>query len=199
MANDVFQVNVIGSVAGEYVENVWHFVSTAINSATPGADAEAMLNALQGSVQTLYLDCLPTDFELGGYKAKRVNNTGGPTAVLLAAGAPGTGGAPSVVSGEGGLITFGYFSSLSAKARWRTTRIFTPGVYLGAIVGNVLSGPYLTALQSFGDALFSSFAGGGATYQYCAYQRTTGHAYAVNSPQVSSLIGTQRRRYKPSI
>ena len=199
MANDVFQVNVIGSVAGEYVENVWHFVSSVANSGTPGADAEAMLNALQTSVQTPYLDCLSDDFELGGYKSKRVNNTGGPTAVLLAAGAPGTGGAPSVVSGEGGLITFGYFSSLSAKPRWRTTRIFTPGVYLGAIVGNVLSAPYLARLQVFADALNTGFAAGGATYLYCGYQRASGHPYTVNAPQVSSLIGTQRRRYKPSI
>lgn len=199
MANDVYQVNVIGSVANEYVENVWHFESSALNSVTPGADAAALLTALQSSVQTPFLACLPDDYELGGYKAKRVNNTGGPSAVLLAGGAAGAIGATSAVSGEGAVITCGYFNSLGPSMRWRTTRIFMPGLPQDAISEGEFRALYIAAVQAFADDLVTPITAGPNTLTYCAYSKAMGHPYAVNPPQVSALVGTQRRRFKPVI
>lgn len=199
MANDVFQVNVIGSSADEYVENVLHMSSDATGSALPGADALALAGQFLTTNIPTYLACLGTDYVLGGLKVKRVNNTGGPGALALGLGAPGTFAGETVVSGAGGVLTAGYYDTIMTTPRWRTTRIFMPGLPAGAVDEGAFQPAYITALAAFAAQLATPITAGGRTFTYCAYKRSTGSAFTVNAPVIGKVLGTQRRRYRPVI
>lgn len=199
MANDVYQLQIIASVAGEFVENVLNFVSTELDGANPGASAAAFLLEWQADNQVAWLAAVSSDYELGGYKAKRVNNTGGPEAVLLAGGAAGTFPSPSAVSGLGAVLTAAYLDTVPPPGKYRRTRIFVPGLPIDGWAEGAIQPALRTALETLATQIAAPVAAGGQTYQYCAYSRATASVFTTGTPAISIKLGAQRRRYKPVI
>src|SRR5258708_7185772 len=108
MANDVLEFSIVGSVAGEPTEVILHFEGDAANAADPTTLAEQAIPAIQTVWETDFVAALPDDYTLIGYKARRVNNTGGPTVALPVPGVTGGRGANSVSSGQGPVVILNY-------------------------------------------------------------------------------------------
>lgn len=196
MAMDVYQLNVIGAVAEEYVENILHFQTNTASSSTPAADALAVIVAWRAAIEANYVGMLASDYMLGGYKCKRINNTGGPTAVAPTTGIVGTIGAASTVSGAGPLITATYYDAAAVKPRWRDGRIFIPGSPIGGCIGNQWQAIVTTPVLAFNAILINAF-GGALAPQYGIWTKHTGLFKIPVSLQLSAKVGTQRRRYVP--
>lgn len=201
MAGDVHQLNIIGNVGGEYVENVLHFYSGILaSSATPELDAQDLINTWIADVQALYLACCPSDYSLGGYKAKRVNNTGGPTFVApVSVLTPGTYATAVAATGVGPLITGNYYDAGAVKPSWRTTRIFLPGQPLGSLVDDEWQAPMPARVASMCSVLNMTLSTGPNQWAYAAWSRAHAVDYVIVGMELSFLVGTQRRRYKPVI
>jgi len=196
MANDTYQLNVIAAVADEYCENILHFQTSASSSSTPAADALAVITQFRAAIEPLWTACLSTDWQLGGYKCKRINNTGGPTAIAPVAGVVGGYGTGSVASGIGPLITATYYDAAAVKPRWRDGRIFMTGAPAGSCVGNVWQAAMIAAINNL-TAIMIAPLGGALTPQYVVWTKHTGLAKIPVSMQLSAKVGTQRRRYVP--
>jgi hypothetical protein len=205
MSMDVYQVQIIGENAGEQCENVLHFQGGVSSSSTPDADALSLISSLQSLVRTAYLTCVCSDYILGGWRAKRVNNTGGPE-VSVVDSASGTYAGTVSSTQQCGLLVGPYYDSGAApppshaKPMWRTTRIFMPTPPSTAIVDNdyssVYSG-YLSALCGLLNGPLGITSPG--PWQYGAWSRKETAFYSILTLQTSLLVGTQRRRLHPVI
>jgi hypothetical protein len=202
---DVHQLNVVGSVANEFVECIMHFQQSGSESATPAADSLALCNGFQATFETAFLAMVPDDFELAGYKAKRVNNTGGPSAVLVRGGQIGTVGADSFTSAVGPCIIANYYKEHAAKPRWATGRIFVPGAAEGLLQENLWQAPVPANCAAFAALLMNSFAA--LAWTYGVYHKATvapkpiteEFFYAPTLIQLSAKPGVQRRRLLPTL
>lgn len=199
MANDVHELTIAGTAAGQYVENILHFTNSNTNSATPETDAESLLSEWAAAGQPVWLDCLPNDYIQHGFRARRVNNTGGNSATNLTPGAQGSNPNSSMSSGCGPLITSSYNNTGGSPARWRATRIFMPTFPGLLIVGNEIQPALQADLSALIDVLQSTLSGSAFQWLYCAWSRKQKVSYQVSNFNVSTLIGTQRKRLRPSL
>lgn len=195
---DVYQLAIFGAVANEYVLNVLHFQSSLTSSPTPDLDAAGLITAWQTAAEAAYLACLSQDYTLGGYQAKRINNTGGPTYIQTPPGLVGTIADNSVVSGAGAVLTAPYYQSSGTKPQWRTSRIFIPGIPATGVVKNQLQALLTTPLSAFATILNSPL-GSMPTYTYGVWSKVTSQWYDITTLRTSAHIGTLRRRYKPVV
>lgn len=175
--NDVYQLNIAYQMDGEFMENVLHYQDTASGVSTnPEAQAGALVSAFQTSVQAAMLGCLPTTLQVLGYRARRVNNTGGPTYVLPTPALFGTAGIAGCVSTRlCALLTLDYYESHTpfnpATHRgpsWRHGSIYLPipntwyvdNQFIAGVGGN-----YNTFINSLTFAITSTFGSGTITAQ----------------------------------
>lgn len=201
MANDVLEFSIVGAVAGEPAEMILHFEGDAANAGDPVTLAQQAIPAIQTVWQADLMAALPDDFVLAGYKARRVNNTGGPTAALPVAGINGGRGANSVSSGQGPVLILNYFDSVGVPNRWRTGRIFLPGIADGDLVQNVLQAGLEGALTTLLTHVGASTAAdaGGHVWTHKVWSRKNLRVFTINGRIASGVIGTQRRRLHPAL
>lgn len=206
MASDVHQIIIVGSVAGEFVENILHFQGSVDGSATPAADSLSLITQFRAMVEPSWLPVVPDDYVVAGYKAKRVNNTGGPTVVAPVAGVNGEVGAIAIASGVGPCLIGNYYASGAIKPRWKVSRIFIPGVAVGLMSENVFTAPYPVNLAALAAALGAAI-GGAQNWRYGVFHKATvapapvtaENFYIPVNIQLSGKPGTQRRRYSPTL
>lgn len=199
MADDVYQLQIKGQAGGQFVENVLYFQGAKSNSVTPEADANALVNAFISGVMPSYLGCMPTDYSSGGFRAKRVNNTGGPSQVVVYS-QPGTGAAQTFSQAQGACCIGDYYAAGATKPQWRATRIFLPAAWVGAITEGQIQNAYGVAVNAFITAVQGALGSGPAgPFQYVAWSRTDNQAYPVVNMEMSLLVGTQRRRLRPVV
>jgi hypothetical protein len=197
MGVDVHQLNIIADVGGEYCENVLHFNGANANSVDPEGDSEGLITAWQTTFEDAWLAMCPSDYSLAGYKAKRVNNTGGPSYVQpVIVDTPGTLPTATFVGSCGPLIIANYYDSMALIPRWRVTRIFVPGAAIGGLVDDEWQAPYPAQIAAFMGLLIGPPVGANE-WQYCAWSRTHETFYILVGMELSFLIGTQRRRLHP--
>lgn len=199
MAVDVHELTIAGTAAGQYVENILHFTCSKTNSTTPEADSDELLTEWSGNGQLKWLDCLPEDYVQHGLRARRVNNTGGNSATSLTPGAQGSNPNTSMSSGCGPLITASYNNTGGSPARWRATRIFMPTFPALLIVGNEIQPALQADLSALIEVLVTQLSGSAFEWLYCAWSRKQKVSYSVSNFNVSTLIGTQRKRLRPSL
>ena len=199
MAFDVHELTIAGNAAGQYVENILHFTCSNANSATPESDSDELLTEWAAAGQPAWLDCLPNDYVQHGLRARRVNNTGGNSATSLTPGAQGSNANPSMSSGCGPLITSSYNNTGGSPARWRATRIFMPTFPGLLIVGNEIQPALAADLSALIAVLQTQLSGSAFEWLYCAWSRKQKVSYPVSNFNVSTLIGTQRKRLRPSL
>jgi hypothetical protein len=195
--NDVFQLNVVGQVGRQTVESILHWQNTAASGPSPLADADTLVTAWNTTMQPLYLAMVGTDYLLMGYRARRVNNGGGPTFLAYNGSSPGTGPGVTSVTGAGALLTFPYIETGSPKRQNNTGKLFVPGSIVGAIIDNVIQATYRAALQAFLTALITGLSGSTLSFSYGTYVRSRTAFYPATEGDISFTVGTQRRRYKP--
>lgn len=202
MANDVHVLAVAYAAAGEFMENVMHFQNVAtMISATPETDSLALATAFQTTLQSLWLACMTPDVQLLGYRARRVNNTGGPSAVVPAtSGLVGTVSGSTIDNTRDAAVLYGdYYDSGATKPRWRSTRIFLGGVPSTWMVDNVWITAAVTAYQAVCTALQSPI-GSSPQFKYGAWSVKEGAFYTpAGAPELSPYMGSLKRRIIPHV
>lgn len=197
MAADVIEFTILGSTAGQPVANILHYQSDGADPEDdPIPECKNFIDAWETEMMTEYCAMLPTNFHIHGFKARRVNNTGGPTASKPKTGVDGGRGEDALVSGNGPVIIGNYFSG----DKWKTTRLFVPGIAIGDVEGNSFSAGLITAVNAFIDKykLPVSVVADGKVWSPGSYQRAAPNAFnVIDSYAVSLIVGTQRRRYRP--
>jgi hypothetical protein len=202
MANDVMQFHVVGSVAGEPTEIISAFITdNAAHAPDPTLSAAALIVIWQTNNEANLMAALPDDYVLHGYKARRINNTGGPTAVLPVPGVNGGRGANSVSSGQGPVVLIDYFDNVGVPNRWRTGRMFLPGIAAGDLVENVIQAALTAAVQTFIDTVKQATGadGNGDNWTPVIWSRKHSQTFAPMAWGQSGVIGTQRRRLHPAL
>lgn len=197
MAVDVYQLNLRATCAGQFVETVLHYKDINTSWADPYSAAAALIGRWQATLQAKWLACLPSDYILGAYACARVNNGGGSSSVSAIGEAAGTWGSNAILSGMGAVIQSDYYDGRHETARWRSGRIFLPGLPDGVVSNNRLGTSYISAVQTLISQLTASM---GVTYYgftYCVYSRGLDWVFDPLNLERGIKLGTQRRRYRP--
>jgi hypothetical protein len=193
MANDVHQLVIASNVATQFCETVLNFQTTVTGAAQPGVDSNDLISAWRTHVESLWLACLPNDYEAFGYKCKRVNNTGGPVEMKPITPVSGTRSSVSSTSAVGPVILTSYLEG----TKHRSGRIFMPGVATDDMTENVFDATLVTALLALIAELFTPFAGPLHNWQYGIWSRKHLLFHPPEVMDLSQKPGVQDRRLKP--
>lgn len=198
---DVFKMAMVYTAGGQYMESILHFLSSATNSTTPQADALALCSQFSGVAQTSLLNCWYSDVTLLGWRAARINNGGGPSAVLPAAagtiGTYGTGpGMPT--SRQCALIENDYYYAAGTPPRWRQGRI-----YMGGVPGAFWSNDQWTSAAITNYLAFMAYLntsiGTTPLFNYGTWSKKNSTIYSGGDQELSAFMGYQKRRTRPSL
>lgn len=193
MANDVYQLTIVGQSAGQFFENVLHFKNGSTNDPDPVAAASSLIEGFVNTLQDSLLDCMCVDTSITGYKAKRVNNGGGPTVAEPQISVPGTVSGTSATSATASLLLVPFVRS----AKFYTGKMFIPGLSESMLAGNVISPTLVTLLDTFSNNLASAFTSSPYSWDYVIWSRTVSLPFVPFDINVSAKVGIQRRRLKP--
>lgn len=199
---DVYSLVIFANCCNQPVENVLHFRDDNSNGTTPQIQAEDLVTIWEADFESEWLDCLPDNYELIGYKARRVNNTGGPTFQKPKTGNGTRGDAGS--SALGPCVISSYYDGTN----WRSGRIFLPGIAEADITNNQPAAGLVAAVAALEVPLLAPQTGGGApsTMQYCIFKpsappnQTNGAGFYFFPVQAtfSGKMGVQNRRLRPT-
>lgn len=201
MALDVYLLKVAYAAAGEFMENVLAYEASVTGSTTPEADALELCTGWESTVLPTLLPLWAPETVLLGLRASRVNNTGGPSAVLLGNGSQvGTGPAGLDDTRTAAVFSFDYYDTLAATPRWRTGRLFMGGVYEGAMKDNLWSATYITNATTFVGALAGP-VGSPVNFNSGIWSRKHKQIQGVATPnwELSPAIGGLKRRIMPHV
>lgn len=198
MSIDCYQLEIIGNTAGEYNVCVLHFAGVTSDSPTPEVDGADLISDFVASVQAAWLAVCASDYTLFGYRAKRVNNTGGPTATVVApAGTVGTVDGTSAPDQTAQLLTGDYYEDMATPPKWRSGRIFIPSVPENDFENpgwsdaqQAAQAALVTELNTaIGSAAPGPWTGGVWSRKYQVFRTVDW--------EVSLLVGTVRKRLHP--
>jgi len=204
--NETYEIILSGKLAGNFVQSILG-VNVTVASVDPWATAVDLLTTFNSGTELvgLWLDALPTDYEMTSMRARRLLATGGPTAIFTAAALTATGGNRSGVSSvtsNAPLLIW-----LPGTNPAKTGRTFLPGVSETDIDGNILTSGLLTAMDALGTYWsVGGSTGGGDTWGGAVISRPRpsevppflGASRDIQNYRISPTIGTQRRRQKPN-
>lgn len=198
---DVFKMEIVYTAGGEYMECVPHFLSSATGSTTPSADALYLVNQFHANVETALLACWYTDVTLLGYRANRVNNGGGGSAVYPApAGTKGTysGALGTPTTRQAAVITMDYYDTLATKPKWSSGRLFLGGVPQAFWDDDMWTIDAVNAYQAFMTAL-NALMGTVPSFQFGVWSRKNTTMWTGGGLELSGSMGHMKRRTKPSL
>lgn len=195
MANDVYSLSILGLAEKQAWESVLHFESTVANASDPLTKAEHLVDAFNTAVLDALSECMGTDTEITGYKAKRVNNTGGPQYLAPIAAVGGDFGTVCVVGSIGGVI----LSYYTQGTKTRTGRWFLPGFPSEVYDDGVFAAGFKTKVAALITALTGTLTASGASFHFGVWAAKTTTFYAPSIVKLSGHLGTQRRRLLPLI
>lgn len=206
MPSQVFEVTLSGTLAGQFVQSVFHFHGNITTGYNVFQESINLLLNLSDNFMTKFLTALPASYTSTSMRCKGVMGLLGPTAILLPGAYVGgmTSGdrTPEISSAQvNPLITW-----IGTVRPSNTGRTFMPGV-AEEDIANMILDPAILALYGTFAADFKdvSATGFGWNRQGAIFTRNQpSHvppivaAYdLVDAYQVSPLIGTQRRRLHP--
>jgi hypothetical protein len=200
---DVHALIIVGNLCGQPCENVLHFNADVNNEVNPLPTSHHLISAWQATGESAFLDPLPQNYRLIGYRAKRVNHSGGPSFTVLAAG--GTiGGQPvdATDSAIGPVIISSYFDPTATPhhpaGAWRSGRLFMPGIDSSNITNNAISVGVSGLLTTFiSTVLDTPLTSGGNTFDFGVWSPGDNVIYDPVSFSISLKPGVQGRRLKP--
>lgn len=200
-ASDVFQMSIVYTAGGQYMESVTHFLSSLTDSTHPQADALSLATAWHSSVESDMLGCWYSDVTLLGYRSKRVNNGGGASAVLIApAGTVGTyGSGPGMpTSRQCALLEMDYYDNLATLPRWRQGRICMGGVPSPFWADDVWTTDARNAYSAFITA-FNVTLGSSPNFRIGIWSRKNSQLWGPTGWELSGRMGYLKRRTKPTL
>lgn len=199
MARDIYSLQLHYKIGPQPGMNVLHFAEDTESSANPDVGAQGCMAAFDTQIKTIWLACLPDDVELIGYKARRVNNGGGPGVVqpITAEAGTRTGG---FSAGAIGPCMIWSYQKLAGG--WAAGRTFLPGVSEDDIQENSFDAALITACQ----AVIAQFLTIPAmttmmpplNFEFGIYSPTADSFSGAESGYVSGKPGVQNRRMKPT-
>lgn len=192
MANDVYQLVMIGTCAGEFWETVQHWEGNLASGADPVGAADALITGFIGGPQNSLRDVLAADCFITGYKCKRVNNGGGPTvlhpitpvACLVAGTSASSATAITIIS---------WFSHMG---KFRTGRWFLPGIPESSLDGNHLTAGSISDVATF-ISDFSTVIASPFTFTFGTWSPTYSLFFTPTYIAPSNKVGIQKRRLQP--
>lgn len=199
MSNDVHQLVIASTAGGQYFENVMHWQSNTASSVDPETDSQDLITAFNATCQAAMLATQSPDVSLLGYKAKRVNNTGGPTAVNpVSAATVGTYTGDMSNSRVAAVYTLDYYNSMAAKPSWRVGRMFVGGVPDPAMDDNSWVSAFITAALAFTATLNTPLSGTN-TWTTGVWSPTYTTFYSGSIWELTPSIGALKRRIDPHL
>lgn len=199
MAVESYELVVSGTLAGQFVQNIFHVNVNNTTDLNPYLMAETILDAMDvtaGFVER-WLDCLPESYVITSLRARKILATGGPTAIRLAGALTATTGTRT------GAISS---AQVNPVVVWITNirpnkpgRTFMPGVSESDIDAMVYSSGLLTALDNFISTMAAPFTVGSVPddASFGIYRRSLSASDDIYAGRVSPTVGTQRRRLHP--
>jgi len=194
MANDVLQLVIAGRVAGQFWESVQHYQSNVDTGPNPVGLATNLIAGWRANVEGAFADCLATDADIIGYKAKRVNNGGGPVVMTPIAAFSGSFTGTSATSATAGVVITAYQHLM----KWHAGRWFLPALSEDALDGNEFDASYIGVVNAF-IAANVSFASGGKTFSSGVWSRKFALFFTGAYQGLSQKPGIQKRRLLPSL
>jgi hypothetical protein len=202
MSGDVHQLNFAYTAGGSFMESVMFFQQSAASSPTPEADSFDLTQGFNINVLPVLLPLWGDDVVYLGVRAKRVNNTGGPSVVVPAAsGTVGTGTGSSTNERTAALFTTDYYNTPSAHPRWRVGRMFLGGYFIGAFTEGRWQTTFLTPANALTTLLNTGFMGTAISWTSGVWSRkyTTFFPTLPTGWELSPVVGALSRRQKPHI
>lgn len=198
MANEIMEVVVSGHLAGQLVQNVFHFRCQNTAGASPFSYAKNLNDSLIIASQFLglYCFCLPEDYIGSSTRIRMIHPVPGPTYYS---------GAAAWEDGNVGLRP-GQISSaqvcpliiwVPTTLPTKTGRTFLPGVSEDDIDEMIFTSGLQTNLADFMANYISLITMPDIDYEGCIWRRDTSVADVITGAYVSPHIGTQRRRLTP--
>lgn len=194
MAKDTYQLVAVGQTGSEYWEFVQHFMSGLTNGTDPVGDAAACISSWRDSLESLFMACLPAAVTITGYKCKRINNSGGPTAMLPITPVAGTKGGTLATGCVGPCLV----SPFDDTERWSAGKFFLPGVAQADITSNHFSSGLLTVVQDFIAELVLQHTVG-TTWDFVIWSRKLLAPIIPFDVEISLKAGVQKRRLTPVV
>jgi hypothetical protein len=198
---DVFKMQIVYTAGGEFMESVLHFLSSLTGSTHPQTDALALCEQFSTAVQAKLLACWYTDVTLLGYRASRINNGGGASAVLpQPVGTVGTysGSLGTPTTRQAALIELDYYDTMATKPRWRQGRIFMGGVPQAFWDDDMWTSDAVTAYTAFATFL-NTLIGSSPNFQYGIWSRKNTTLWTNTGLELSGRMGHLKRRTRPSL
>jgi len=195
MALSVYQLTILGNLGGQFVENLVHVESdTETGTENPVSHAQAAIIAWRSAIESAFMDTLPTDYDLIGYKCKRVNNGGGPMVAQPVGSTPGTRTGVLVEQAAGPCVIFPY----SHAGAFHTGRLFLAGVTATDCIDGAIQPALAGNVGVLAGLLNSTFDDGtGHAFNFVIWQRKFSLAIGPLLGTVSLKVGIQRRRLTP--
>jgi len=192
MANDVHQLTIAGLCGGEFWETVQHYACDATSSADPVSDSASLITGFRANVETELLACMATATNIYGYKAKRVNNGGGPTVLVPIVAVDGAQDEDQLPASNGYCITSRY----SNGTEWRAGRWFIPGIPESFVDQNQFNASAIAAIADLVIAN-SGFTSTPRTWAYGTWAGSVSTFFPPVYVNLSPKVGVQRRRLLP--
>lgn len=192
MANDVYQLVIVGGCAGEFWETVQHFEGSATSGSDPVGAADNLITGFRAAPEATLADIMAADTSIYGYKAKRINNGGGPVVMVPITPVVGTVAGTSATSGTAQVIV----SRFPHAGKFKTGRWFIPGVPEANLTGNHLTPTQIGNIGAFINDV-TTFSSGGFGFTYGTWSRKFTAFFAPTYIAPSAKIGIQRRRLLP--
>lgn len=193
MANDVYQLSILGSSAGQFFENVQHFASNETSGSDPVAAAAALVSGWIGNILAPYVDCLCVDSNVSGFKAKRINNGGGPMYATAMTPEPGVVAGTSATSATASLMMLPFTRS----GKWYNGKMFIPGLSESVLAGNVIAPAQVSALGTLATTLIAGFTSSPFSFDPVVWSRVVSLPFIPYDIVVNGKVGIQRRRLLP--
>jgi hypothetical protein len=199
MARDLYELGVYYNIGPQPGMNVFHFASDEEASDNPDVGAAAVIAGWQHDIETEWLACLPNWVAIIGYKARRINNLGGPGVAIPQPSVAGARTGDMFTSGNTATIIWNY---KKADGHWRAGRTFLPGVTETDMANNAVSNDLIEVIQTFIEAMIAvpCFATTTPAISFDAriYSPTHETHSGIEAAHVSGKPGQMNRRLKPS-
>jgi hypothetical protein len=200
MADDVYQLEIGMQGAGRIWENVLHFQGNLANSTSPETDAGALIASFISGMEASFLSMMATDVLILGYRAKRVNNTGGPSTVTIRSGTTlGTFTGTIDNTRDTASIEADYYFAAGTPPRWRAGGIRVGGLADGAMNDNVWAGAFQTAAAAFISDLISDASASPGPWESGIWSTKASIFYPSDNWELSPRMGGMKRRNRNPI
>jgi hypothetical protein len=183
--------------AGQFASSVHHWKFDDSGYSTTQAAANALITAWLAGKKAALVAMLPTDVTLLSIRSRRIQSAGGFEAVqVVSSGNVGTRTGAQSASALCPCVIFYPVANSKLRGRW-----FLPGVSETDVVDGIFTAAYKTAISTNIPTILTNLtlAGGGTpSASMVVFTRASFTGNLIDQFQLSSLLGTQRRRQLPA-